>query len=130
LPRLNQTTEKKVCDTFFLIKGGFVTEMAEEQNGPPPEGTIQIFVKSINGKSRTLNVQPTDTIARMKQIIQDKEGIAPEEQRLIFAGKNLDDTKTVADYNLQSESTVHLVLRVRGGGKKTGKKTSSVLNRK
>lgn len=80
-----------------------------------PEGTIQIFVKSINGKSRTVNVLQTDTIAQVKQIIQEKEGIAPEEQRLIYAGKNLEDTKTVADYNLQSESTLHLVLRVRGG---------------
>ncbi len=57
----------------------------------------------------------TDTIAQIKVQIQEKEGIAPEEQRLIFAGKNLEDTKTLADYNLTADSTLHLVLRVRGG---------------
>lgn len=84
--------------------------------GGLPSGSLQIFVKSINGKTRTLTVRPTDTIGHIKQQIQEKEGIAPEEQRLIFAGKNLEDTKTVAEYNLTADSTLHLVLRVRGGG--------------
>ena len=60
-----------------------------------------------------MTVQPTDTIRQIKELIRDKEGINPEEQRLIYAGKNLDDTKTVADYNLSSDATLHLVLRVR-----------------
>lgn len=75
---------------------------------------IQIFVKSINGKSRTLTVSPTDSIASIKQQIKEKEGIATDEQRLIFGGKNLDDTKTLQDYNVGAEGTLHLVLRVRG----------------
>lgn len=83
--------------------------MAEQ----PQQPQMQIFVKSINGKSRTLNVNPTDTIGTIKQQIQEKEGIDPGEQRLIFAGKNLDDDKTLQDYNIQGESTIHLVLRVR-----------------
>ena len=82
-------------------------------NDPAANNQIQIFVKSINGKSRTLNVSPDDTIATIKQQINEKEGISAEEQRLIFAGKNLDDEKTLKDYNIGAESTIHLVLRVR-----------------
>lgn len=77
--------------------------------------SFQIFVKSINGKSRTLEVNPESTIADIKQQLQDKEGLNPEEQRLIFGGKNLEDTRKLSDYNIQAESTLHLVLRVRGG---------------
>lgn len=79
------------------------------------DGSFQLFVKSINGKTRTVTVNSTDTILTIKEKIRDKEGVAPEEQRLIYAGKNLDDSKTAADYNLTAESTLHLVLRVRGG---------------
>ena len=79
--------------------------------------SFQIFVKSINGKSRTLDVNTTDTIASIKQQMAEKEGVAAEEQRLIFAGKNLDDTKTLQDYNISAESTIHLVLRVKGGAR-------------
>jgi hypothetical protein len=77
---------------------------------------MQIFVKTLSGRTITLEAEPTETIASIKvKIVQSREEPMVDGIRLIFGGKQLEDEKTLADYNIQKESTLHLVLRLRAG---------------
>eukprot|EP00246_Nothoceros_aenigmaticus_P002087 TRINITY_DN12849_c0_g1_i2.p1 TRINITY_DN12849_c0_g1~~TRINITY_DN12849_c0_g1_i2.p1 ORF type:complete len:157 (+),score=38.99 TRINITY_DN12849_c0_g1_i2:98-568(+) len=78
-------------------------------------GGTMVKVKTLTGKEIEIDIEPTDSIERIKERVEEKEGIPPIQQRLIFAGKQMNDDKSARDYNIEGGSVLHLVLALRGG---------------
>lgn len=112
LPSLS--TGKVFNAPLFMIKPGSPsTDRLAKIVGM--RGGMQVFVKTLTGKTISVDVEPDESVESLKAKIQEKEGVPIDQQRIIFDGKQLDSLKSLADYDIDDDSTLHLVLRLRGG---------------
>ena len=107
--------DKTIQDYDIQSESTIYCDLSLLGGGIEGEGSKQIFIKTLQGKTITLDVSDSDTISSIKEKLHEKEGIPVDQQRLVFNGKQLEDANTIGDYGIQADSNIHLVLRLRGG---------------
>lgn len=108
------TNHTGVAQNFLASRPNVINSKKAPQVNPPPSGDLVIFFKTLTGVTITITCEPNDTIERVKELYEEKEGVPPAMQRVIFAGQILEDGYTLADYKIKNEATLHQVLNLRG----------------